>query len=88
MVRVLDHNFKERRRLVIADATLVELVLPNGSAADPRTPFSVGLEWQPGQIDDQAGSGAAVKSPITKRKPILCANFRTGGLPFDAGFVT
>ena len=62
--------------------------MPNGSAADPRTPFSVGLEWQPGQIDDQAGSGAAVKSPITKRKPILCANFRTGGLPFDAGFVT
>jgi hypothetical protein len=87
VVQVLDRNRIERRRLVFGDGVLTAVRLPTLSATAAKQPFTVGLSWQPASLDDQPGSGKPAKGVISKRKPLLTANFRVAGLPFDATFV-
>ncbi len=87
-VQVADHHFAERRRLEFRDAQLTEVSWQGLSAAEGKRPFFIGLAWQPGAVDDRAGSGQRLQPAVSRRKPPMCSNFRVSGLPFDGQFTT
>lgn len=85
-IQLLDRNYRVARRIEWMQGLLTELRLPELDAAS-RTPFTVGLTWQPEAIRFvKAGSGTVAPGP-GQRKAILLSNFRVGGLPFDASAV-
>lgn len=86
-VLVADQNHVERRRIAFREGLLREVALPTLSAADGKKAFSIALTWQPARVDEQPGSGKKVAATATKRKPLLCSNFRVLGLPFDGSLV-
>jgi hypothetical protein len=87
-VQVADRNQAERRRLEFHDAPLTDVSWSALSAADGKRPFVIGLAWQPGSVDDRAGSGQRLQAAASRRKPPMCSNFRVSGLPFDGQFTT
>lgn len=87
-VLVLDRNSIERRRLEFRDAGLTGVTWSTLSATDGKRPFGADLAWQPAAVDERAGSGMQAPPVASKRKPLLCSNFRVLGLPFDGQWTT
>ncbi|HOB93118.1 MAG TPA: hypothetical protein PKL46_03565 [Aquabacterium sp.] len=82
-----DANRKLQRRIGFRGARLSGLALTPLDARDGKQPVLLTLRWLAGQVDDQAGGGATLKSTASRRKAPLASNFRISGLPFDGSGV-
>ena len=84
---VLDANRAVQRRVEWHEGLITGLKLPVLDASS-KLGFSLDLTWQPSSVSYAKPSGERLVLPKPKRKPILTANFRVGGLPFDASLIT
>jgi hypothetical protein len=84
---VLDTNFKVRRRIEWTEGLLTEVRFP-ALDASAKSPFTVGLAWQPASIAQGKTNGDIVRPGPGKRKSLLVSNFRVQGLPFDTKFTS
>lgn len=85
---VLDANRKPQRRVEWSAGLITALKLPVLDASSKQV-FSLGLTWQPATVSyAKPGDAGSVVIPAPKRKPIVTANFRVNGLPFDARFIS
>jgi len=84
---VTDMNHALRRRIGFREARLTALTWSPLDARGGKLPLTLGLRWLATAVDDVAGDGATAKTISKARKPLLAANFRVGGLPFDEATV-
>jgi hypothetical protein len=84
---VLDANFKVRRRIEWTEGLLTEVRFPVLDAS-AKSPFTVGLAWQPASIAQGKATGDIVGPGPGKRKSLMVSNFRVQGLPFDTKFTS
>jgi hypothetical protein len=85
-IQLLDRNYRVARRIEWSQGLLTELRLPELDATS-KSPFTVGLTWQPEAIRFARASLAAGTTRPGKSKTVLLSNFRVVGLPFDASAV-
>ena len=86
-VVLADANFQARRRIDFTGSHITEVRFP-ALDASLKQAFSVDVKWQPTTMAFSKATGAVLLPKAGKRKAWMCANFRVGGLPFDARFVT
>ncbi|MES2716124.1 MAG: hypothetical protein V4795_10180 [Pseudomonadota bacterium] len=80
-VVVADHNLTVQRRIGFSGAWLSALAWPVLDAAVPRNPFTLGLRWLAGQVDE-GSAGDKLQAKTTRRKLMQTNNFRVLGMPF------
>jgi hypothetical protein len=85
-IELLDRNNRSVRRTEWSQGLLTELRLPELDATS-RSPFTIGITWQPEAVRFSKGGSSAGAPRPGKSKALLLSNFRVIGLPFDASAV-